>query len=150
MAFKPLVEILKTQAGIAPRQRARVLHVDDDYDMLTAVAAQLRSLVEVISVDSTEKARRILTSERIDLVVLEIGLGQDSGMDLLPDLRDSSGKLIPVIIFSNRGRDDRWEGQDSSQVDLTLSKMNSSLESLANAVRDRLSLPVARPAKETT
>jgi PAS domain S-box-containing protein len=146
MAFKPLIDILKAEVGIAPRQRPRVLHVDDDYDMLTAVAGQLRSIVEVISTDSAEKARRILSTERIDLVILDIGLGRDADIDLLPDLCDRSGKPIPVIIFSNRQSDPRWNDQDITQVESSLS--NSALENLANAVRDRLSLPAARPAQE--
>jgi PAS domain S-box-containing protein len=154
--FTPLIEILKTQVGVAPRHRPRVLHVDDDYHTLAAVAAQLRSVVDVVSADSAEKARRTLSTERIDLVVLDIGLGENSGLDLLPAIRDSAGNLIPVIIFSNRTVVEHWDSHmdcpiDSHggpQIGSSLSKSDSSLERLTNAVRDRLSLPTTQPTKE--
>jgi hypothetical protein len=62
----------------------------------------------------------------------------------LPDLRDNSGNFIPVIIFSNRGAEFPCDGQ----VNSALSKMNSSLESLGVAVRDRLALLPTQPVKE--
>ena len=108
------------------------------------VAQELRPMADVISVDSAEGALRTLATDRIDLVVLDIELGQDSGLDLLPDIHDRSGNTIPVIIFSCHGdkvRSDEHAG-------LSLSKMNSSLESLGEAVRDRLALMPAQLEKE--
>jgi DNA-binding NarL/FixJ family response regulator len=81
---------------------------------------------------------------RIDLVVLDIALGEDSGLDLLPNLHGSAGNAIPVIIFSTHGA-----GLPSDErVQTTLSKMNSSLENLAQEVHDRLALPSPQVTKE--
>ena len=44
----------------------------------------------------------ILAGNPVDLVVLDIGLGENSGLDLLPDLRDRTGNTIPVILFSTQ------------------------------------------------
>jgi PAS domain S-box-containing protein len=143
IAFEPLIEILK--AAIAPpRQRPRILHVDDDCDVLALVAHELRSIADVISADSVDSARRTLATDRIDLAVLDIALGEDSGLDLLPDLRGSLGNAIPVIIFSTHGADLPFD----ERVHATLSKMNSSLESLGKEVRDRLGLPFPQFTKE--
>jgi DNA-binding response OmpR family regulator len=144
IAFEPLIGILKTATAMPPRQRPRILHVDDDYNVLGLVNHQLSSIADVISADCVESALRTVATERIDLVVLDIMLGQDSGLDLLPDLHDGSGNIIPVIIFSNHSTDVECDGQVGS----ALSKVNSSLESLAAAVRDRLALVPAQFAKE--
>ncbi|HTO60881.1 MAG TPA: response regulator [Bradyrhizobium sp.] len=141
---KTLVATLKAVTASEARQHPRLLHVDDDRDMRTLVANELRPIIDVVSADSAEMALRIVASERIDLVVLDVGLGQDSGLDLLPELRDSRGKLIPVIIFSNLAVD---TGSDD-QISSALTKMNSSLDSLAAAVRDRLALAPKQPAEE--
>jgi PAS domain S-box-containing protein len=144
IAFKPLIELLKAATTLPLRRRPRILHVDDDYDMLALVNQELSSMADVISADCAESALRMLATDRIDLVVLDVTLGEDSGLDLLPELRDSSGNIIPVIIFSNHSADVPCD----DQVDSTLSKMNSSLESLGAAVRDRLALMPAHFTKE--
>jgi DNA-binding response OmpR family regulator len=134
--FEPLIRTLRGAIAPASWQRPRILHVDDDHDVLALVSQELRSIADVVSVDSVESARRTLLTERIDLAVLDILLGDDSGLDLLPDLRGSLGSRIPVIIFSTHGAGLPCD----EQVHVALSKMNSPLESLGAAVRDRLAL----------
>lgn len=47
------------------------------------------------------EARRLLTQERYDLVTLDIGLPDGSGLELLPLLKSRTDTPhIPVIIFS--------------------------------------------------
>jgi PAS domain S-box-containing protein len=134
--FEPLIRDLKAATTAPSRQRPRILHVDDDYDVLALVNQELRSIADVVCADSVASARRMLATDRIDLAVLDISLGEDSGLDLLPDLRSSLGSPIPVIIFSTHGAGASCD----EQVHPALSKMNSSLENLGAAVRDRLAL----------
>jgi DNA-binding response OmpR family regulator len=134
--FKPLIELLKAAAAPRLRGRPRILHVDDDYDVLALVNHELHSFADVVSADSVEVARRTLATDRFDLAVLDISLGGDSGLDLLPDLCSKLGDPIPVIIFSTHGAGLPCD----EQVQVALSKMNSYLESLGAAVRDRLAL----------
>jgi PAS domain S-box-containing protein len=141
--FERLTTVLLTASSSRPRARPRILHVDDDRDILAVVAHQLSTMADVVSADSAEVALRILATNQIDLVVLDMTLGQDSGLDLLPDIRDSFGNAIPVIIFSCRGEDVPC----TEQVD-ALSKMNTTLESLGDAVRDRLALKPPQLVKE--
>ena len=134
--FPLLIDILRAATAATPRPRPRILHVDDDYDVLALVAHELRPIAEIISVDCAESARRTLATDRIDLVVLDIALGEDAGLDLLPDIRGRFGQAIPVIIFSTHGVDIPCD----EQVHVAVSKMNSSLDGLGAAVRDRLAL----------
>lgn len=125
--------------------RPRVLHVDDDRDVLALVAQKLRPDVDVVSVTSVKEARQVLSSGQIDLIVLDLALGEDSGIDLLPDLRDSSGNVVPSIIFSGQVQYAGLEDRANS----VFSKINSSPESLVAAIRRRLQLPEPQQAKET-
>ena len=135
IAFKPLIELLKVATAPRLRGRPRILHVDDDYDVLALVNHELHSFADVVSADSVEVARRTLATDRFDLAVLDISVGGDSGLDLLPDLCSNLGDPIPVIIFSTHGA-----GLPCDERVVALSKMNSSLENLGAAVRDRLAL----------
>jgi DNA-binding response OmpR family regulator len=142
--FEHLALLLK--AALAPQQpkRLRILHVDDDHDVLALVTHALRSTAEVISADSLVSARRALATAPIDVLVLDIAVGADSGLDLLPGLRDSLGNAVPVIIFANNGAGVPCDGQ----IQVALSKSNASLDHLREEVRDRLALLPARPLME--
>jgi PAS domain S-box-containing protein len=132
--FEHLRQVLRTATAPQPLERPRILHLDDDYSVLALVGDALRMVGNVVSADTIENARRTLSTERIDLAVLDISLGAHSGLELLPDLRDRQGNVIPVIIFS---------AQDScgpldEQVQAALCKLNSPLAILVSTVRDRL------------
>jgi DNA-binding response OmpR family regulator len=142
--FGRLTEVLVAATSPKSRARPRILHVDDDRDILAVVARELATMGDVVSADTAEDALRILAGDSFDLVVLDIALGQDSALDLLPDIRDRFGNAIPVIIFSCHGGDVPCD----DQINIALSKMNSSLENLGAAVRDRLALLPAWPVKE--
>jgi PAS domain S-box-containing protein len=136
IAFESLRNILAAAIASPLRQRPRILHVDDDLDVLALVNHELSSIADMIPADNLESARRTLATDRIDLVVLDIGLGKESGLDLLPDMRGGQGNAVPVIIFSIHGADVACD----QQIHAAISKNNSSLGSLGTAVRDRLAL----------
>lgn len=83
----------------------RVLHVDDDRDVLRLVATALEGQAEVDSVESVKEARDALASRAFDLTILDLGLADGSGLDLLPDLNRPDQPPVPVIIFSAQDAD---------------------------------------------
>ncbi len=75
--------------------------------MLRLVAQALGSTAEVVSVESIDEARHVLDTHHFDLAVLDVGLAEGFGLDLLPDLCGADGRPIPVVVFS---------AQDSPEV----------------------------------
>jgi len=142
--FEILVQALRSSAVPVPNLRPRVLHIDDDKDMLAIVADTLRATVDVVSVSSVEAARAALSQSRIDLVVLDVALGNESGLDLMPHFRDGAGNAIPVIVFSAQDAGMPF----SEQVQAALAKSDASLKRLVSMVRDHISLPPAHLGKE--
>lgn len=139
--FARLVKVLQTAIS-AQRARPLVLHVDDDPEVAALVARQLSALADVKSADSLAEALHALAGRHVDLVILDLALGDDSGLDLLPEFRDAVGNPIPVIVFSSHA----LEAPCSVQIGAALSKANSPLERLEHAVRDRLALLPAQVA----
>jgi PAS domain S-box-containing protein len=120
--------------------RPRILHVDDDRDVLKLVAHALAFSADVVSVESIEEARRVLGAEHFDLAVLDVGLAEGLGLDLLPELCGADGEPIPVVVFS---------AQDSPEVAArvlaVLSKSRASIDGLVATLR-RLVIGHARPS----
>ena len=83
--------------------RAVVLVVDDDEGIATLARMALEtSGLNAISVNSAADARRTLTSQHIDLVILDVLLGDANGITLLEELRHE-GHTMPVLFLSALG-----------------------------------------------
>jgi DNA-binding response OmpR family regulator len=105
--------------------------VDDDRDILEVTAAALAGCGEVVSVESLAAARAFLAKRTPDLVILDLALGDGSGLSLLPDLNDAKGLPIPVLIFSAHDTDHDM----LDRVAAVMTKSKTALPNLAEAVR---------------
>jgi PAS domain S-box-containing protein len=129
-----LAQVIALALVRAASGRPRILHVDDDPDVLEVVGRARATPPHVMSVASIEQARAALADHDFDLAVLDIELGPVSGLDLLPDLRSRKGRAIPVIIFSDHGAN----LVKDPQVQASLGKSRDALDSLVSTVHDRL------------
>jgi PAS domain S-box-containing protein len=131
---------LAVQSLFGADEKPLVLHVDDDRDILE-VTRQAVGSVEVLGAQSLAEARSVLAQRRPDLVILDLGLPDGNGLDLLPELTDEDGRTIPVVIYSAQDLD--REAAPAVQAVLTKSRM--SLTQLARTVRRLTRRPGGRP-----
>jgi DNA-binding response OmpR family regulator len=139
-----LAQILDQVVRREANEHPHILHIDDDPYVLELVARAIGPTATVISVDSMEAARRALAVHRFDLCVLDIELGPVSGLELLPELRGSEGRPLPVVIFSAQGANLATD----PQVQANLSKSRAALDRLVATVQNRLSSSPAPASKE--
>ena len=130
---------LETAVAESADGRPLVLHVEDDLDVRHIVADALRHSCEVMAAGSLEEARRALAERRPKLAILDIALGDGSGLELLPLLQQPGERNVPVIIFSAQSVDD---ASLIASVDAVLTKSKTSLHQLGEMVR-KLSRQVA-------
>lgn len=102
-----------------------VLHVDDDPDMLRVVSATFEGRADIRSAKSVEAARSLIRSQHFDAAILDIGMADGSGLDLLPLLRDRVPDA-PVVVFTAQDAD---AGLDA-RVDALFVKSRASLDKL--------------------
>lgn len=102
-----------------------VLHVDDDPDMLRVVATAFEGRAQVHSTPSVEEASAAVRRFRYDAAVLDIGMADGSGLDLLP-LFDQQDAPTPVIVFTAQDP----PRELASKVDAVLVKSRASLDRL--------------------
>jgi DNA-binding response OmpR family regulator len=93
----------------------KILFIEDDPIILKVFQSRLAEehLDIIVAIDSDEGLRKAKT-EHPDLIVLDIFMGEKSGLDTLAALRaeEKSGARIPVIILST---DDREETRKKAE-----------------------------------
>lgn len=107
-----------SEAGTATADAPHVLVVDDD--------ARLRALLQrflteqgfrVSAAGDAAAARKALSSMEFDLLVLDVMMPGESGLDLTDSLR-RAGKDVPILMLTARGApDDRVAGFESGVDD---------------------------------
>lgn len=75
-----------------------ILHVDDDPDMLRVVASLFDGRGQVHSTPSVVEARASIRRYRFDAVILDVGMEDGNGLDLIPPIRERGDSA--VIVFT--------------------------------------------------
>ncbi|MEA2755159.1 MAG: hypothetical protein QOJ54_1448, partial [Aliidongia sp.] len=110
--------------------RPHVLHVEDDLDVARLVNFALRDLADITSVPSIAEARRALKAGGVDLMILDIGLIDGSGLVLL----DGDDPKPPTVLFT--GQETPPERCD--ELVAVLVKSRTTLDHLSSVIRERL------------
>ena len=81
--------------GVLPH----ILHVEDETDVRKIVDSMIGDKYRVSGVTTLAEARKRLARENFDLVILDLGLPDGSGISLLPELARITPR-VPVVLFS--------------------------------------------------
>lgn len=111
--------------------RPRVLHVEDDPDVIAIVRAAAKTSFAMSAAHSLHEARAALKHASYDVVILDCGLPDGSGAELIPELRRSN---IGIIVFTAQDAQPELE----NMVEAVLIKSRASLEALVSEVRELL------------
>jgi len=110
--------------------RSRILHVEDDADIQCIVAAIAQDFADFEFAATLGEARTLLRTHSFDLVLLDLGLGEDSGWDLFADI-DALDPRPPVIVFSASDVEPAY----GMQADAVLVKADTSNTELLNTIQ---------------
>ncbi|WP_342238799.1 response regulator [Inquilinus sp. OTU3971] len=133
---KPIEQLrLRTalrQAGLRSRSgRACILHVEDDDDVIKVVGAIVRDEAEIVPARSLQEGRAKLAQRRFDLVIIDVGLPDGSGLDLLETISARTPRE-PVLIFSAQDSSASY----ASAVSASLVKSRTDNEQLHQTITD--------------
>jgi DNA-binding response OmpR family regulator len=140
-----LEQVLRRSCAANAAKRPRVLHVEDDPDITNIVAGVLSRTAEVVNATTVLSAWELLKVEDFDLLILDIGLPDGSGLELLPVLRKATSTPIPSLVFSAHELSPR----SARTVTASLLKSKTSTEQLVLRVRQLLNR-TAGPSKTAT
>lgn len=94
-----LLAAMRRSVSKGGAQRPRILHVDDDADVLSVVAAIAGDIADFDHAASLQAASQLLSTRQYDLVILDLALPDGCGSELLPTI----AALRPeprVLVFS--------------------------------------------------
>lgn len=132
---KPIDEhqlVLSVSRAVAAlhSSKPRILHVEDDPDIQSIVSTIVRDSAVFEFATTLSDARARLRTQRFDLVLLDLGLGDESGWNLFEDI-DALDPRPPVIVFSANDADP----QEGKQVEAVLIKSNTSNDGLLHTIQ---------------
>src|SRR5210317_1000367 len=86
---------------------SRVLIIEDEPDIRKTIDYNLsKESFEVVQAASIQEGERVLASNKIDVIILDLMLPDGSGLTLCRDIKsDSKLKHIPVIILTAKTED---------------------------------------------
>ncbi|MDC0661268.1 ATP-binding protein [Marinobacter sp. SS21] len=114
-------------------QKPRVLHVDDDEDLINVIRATAKDRFEIVQATSVAAARKCLTEGQFQLVVLDLGLPDGNGWQLLPDIYRQQPQAH-VVILSGEAISHR----ELDLVEAAFTKAQVSIDVLLSALETRL------------
>ncbi|MES2072293.1 MAG: response regulator transcription factor [Pseudomonadota bacterium] len=91
----------------------KICLIEDDLELGRALQAAMQDAGQKVTwLRRAQDARQWLEQQPFDAVLLDLGLPDGNGMDLLRHFR-SSGLILPIIVITARdGLDDRLQGLD--------------------------------------
>ncbi len=131
---KRLLDLIQNHLSLAPPNKPKILHVEDDPDLLTVIAALGSGLADFSAAANLKEARSALAKNSFDLVILDIGLPDGSGWDLLPQIQALAHRPLVAVLS---GQD--WSVEQRQQVDLAYLKSRTSNQSLLDSLEQALS-----------
>ncbi len=111
-----------------------ILHVEDNTDLIEMMSNLLDGKAQLINAQTLQSAKEIIKTTDFDLLILDVGLPDGNGLDLIP-LMNQQNPLIPVIIFSAQS----VEQDIINKVDAVLVKSKVSNELLVETIKKLIS-----------
>ena len=122
-----LIDSVRRATGLD--RMPRVLHVEDDADVHTVVKTMLQEYCDLTWTTSVSASKDALNNQDFDLVLLDIGLPDGSGLGLLETI-ELCVKPPRVIIFSAADVTEEYE----EKVSAVLVKSNTDNRKLADVI----------------
>ncbi|WP_264180154.1 response regulator [Desulfurispirillum indicum] len=102
-----------------------VLHIEDDEDTRRIISLLGQEVATFHAASTKQQARQKLEQNTYDVVILDIGLPDGSGWDLLPLIKQQS-RIPQIIVLSGH----ELTSEQASQVDQALLKAPTSVQEL--------------------
>ena len=134
-----LVQAVREAVARQPGRRLRILHVEDDADVVRVVAAILADIADLDSAATLADAARMVRRTAYDLVILDLALPDGSGLDLLPLVRGQVPP-VPVVVFSAH----EVREETARHVAATLVKSRASNDDVIATIKASLRVQEAR------
>lgn len=113
--------------------RPRVLHVEDDVELTRIIAALGHQDADFELAPTLAEARRKLRESNYDVVLIDVGMPDGSGLDLLPDIEVLNPKPAIIVLSGHELTD-----SEKQRVQQALVKASTSTEAVLATLKQVL------------
>lgn len=78
--------------------KKKILIIDDEKSICTFLTLALEDEYEVFTAQSSKNAYEILEKEKISLVILDLLLGEESGLTVLKDIKEKNAEISVIMM----------------------------------------------------
>lgn len=79
-----------------------ILCIDDDADFLTGMRITLNKIYKCSTAGTLSEGLKIIQNETVDLVLLDISLGDENGIDVLKQIKKADSSIDVVMVTGHR------------------------------------------------
>ncbi len=127
--LQTLEDLLTTLSNTQPR----ILHIEDDTDLHQVIRSMVGGRFDFELASSLREARERLALERFDVIILDVGLPDGSGWELLQEIRARQPEARVVILSGTEMTPD-----EARKVETVLLKSQVSPRELLDALTRRI------------
>ena len=138
-----LLAAVQRQMEATSTQTVHVLHVEDEPDLQQVIRIMAGERFQFVNASTLAEARACMALQRFDVVILDLGLPDGSGGDLLPEIRQHQPNARIVILSGND-----ISGEQIRNVEAVLLKSQVSSQQLLNAINTRINLTIKESCDE--
>ena len=80
----------------------RLLCVDDDSNVLLSIRSQAGHLFEIFTANTLADALKILGTENLDFILLDVSLGRENGIDILKKIKSLHPEVNVIMLSGER------------------------------------------------
>jgi CheY-like chemotaxis protein len=104
MAASPSIDI--PAKGVTSMDQIQILYVDDDESCINLLKEiiNVRTSATITVARTSGEARRLIATNRFDVIILDINLPDTTGFDLLYRIRHDVSQVVPVVALSAAAR----------------------------------------------
>jgi CheY-like chemotaxis protein len=99
-SYRALIAAAGAATSGASNGVPRILHVEDDPDLISVIREALAGRAELVAAHSLQDAERLLCEGGFSLAVVDHSLPDGSGLELVDRIPDLAGHALPVIVLS--------------------------------------------------
>ena len=114
----------------------RVLHVEDEKDVHSVISVMLKDQCRLSWTTNLADSRKILGEQEFDLVLLDIGLPDGSGLELLNTI-EKLKKPPQVVIFSANDITEEYAGKVNAVLVKSKTNNQKLTDTIKNIIHDR-------------
>ena len=98
--FKMFGETVKKIVKNKNSNKLKILHLEDDEDVLNVTALTLNDIAVVTKANSLKKAKEVIKEDVFDIIILDYKLNDGTCDEIIDDIKSTPNKDSKLILFS--------------------------------------------------